>query len=129
MDIYGSSFNVEFFKSFDMRERERIFYLLDAKELEEMRAIQNRMIARLPQPPGTLANWERKCVESMQYMRQAVDAPFNPLHDVWMRYRDEEDQLAWTAFLDRLLPAALARFQLLMKVPFAERKPFSRSAE
>jgi hypothetical protein len=118
VDALGSSVTLEFFRSlenpFAMDGRERGYFMLTASELEEMRLLQNNMIKRLPPPEAVLdsGTWEiyRELIEPR---RQAVANPFNPRHDVWMRYRDEEDILAWTSFIGRLLPTLAERFAAL----------------
>ena len=119
VDAFGSSFNLEFFRSvddpYDMDGRQRSYYLLSTPEREEMRELQNRMIRRLPPPPPecVLEPWQlRTLVERRERYAQVVTEPFNPRHDVWMRYRDEEDVLAWTSFISRLLPSLIERFEV-----------------
>lgn len=119
VDALGSSFTLEFFRSLEDPfkaggGRERFYFLLTPAEREEMRAIQNNVINRLPPLEGFLAPWE---MESFGWIaekeRQVIEKQFNPLHEVWMRYRDEADILTWTAFIGRLLPALGERYQRL----------------
>jgi hypothetical protein len=114
VDVLGSSFNLEFFRSianpYDLDTRERAYFLLTPPEREEMRTLQNDMIKRLPplesgfKPLTTLGG------ERLEAARQVITTPFNPLHDVWMRYRDEEDVVAWTGFIGRILGSLIDRF-------------------
>jgi len=118
VDALGSSFTLEFFRSLENRiasnGRRRAYFMLTAPELEEMRVLQNNMIKRLPPPESVLEPFQVKiCKRSLERGRQPVDCAFNPCHDVWMRYRDEEDILAWTSFIGRLLPALAERFAAL----------------
>lgn len=116
VDAVGTSFTIEFFRTLDIhsyhKQYERIFYLLTAIELEEMRALQNKMIQRLPPLDQFLQPWEFEWADLFirPHYCQTIDEPFNPLHDRWMRYRDEEDILAWTKFIERLLPSLVDRF-------------------
>lgn len=125
VDLYGTQFTVEIFCSFEVDDRERLFFLLNVEELEEMRTIQNRMVARLPPMPVDIPSYFRLHHDLRQRDRQMVDEPFYPRHDVWMRYRDEEDLLAWTPFVARLLPQMFERVRQRMNTPIAERKPFA----
>jgi hypothetical protein len=118
VDALGSSFTLEFFCSlenpFCLDGRKRSYFLLNASELEVMRVLQNNMIKRLPQPEAVLKPVERKIFSrSLQQGSQSIEDAFNPRHEVWMRYRDEEDILAWTSFIGRLLPALAERFATL----------------
>jgi len=119
VDALGSSFTVEFFRSLEYPfkaggGRERVYHLLTPTELEEMRDIQNSVIKRLPPLEGFLSQWEVETFgEFAERQRQLIEKPFNPRHEVWMRYRDEADILSWTAFIGRLLPTLAERFQRL----------------
>ncbi len=118
VDALGSSFTLEFFRSVDnplaMDGRERSYFLLTSSELEAMRHLQNNMIKRLPQPEAVLKPIELKIFSrSLERGRQSIENAFNPRHEVWMRYRDEEDVLAWTSFVGHLLPALAERFAAL----------------
>ena len=115
VDAVGSALNLEFFRSledrFNMRRRKRAFFLYTPGEREEMRALQNQMIGRLPPLASIFAPWEIKVRgEFLERCRQMVQEPFSPSTDVWMRYRDEADIVAWTSFIGRLLPALVERF-------------------
>jgi hypothetical protein len=115
VDAVGSSFTLEFFRSladpFKMDARRRAFFLLTPPELEEMRFLQNKMIGRLPALVTVLKPYEMKLFSAdIEAKRQIIIEPFNPLHDVWMRYRDELDLLAWTSFIGPLLPSLVERF-------------------
>ena len=116
IDALGSSFTVEFFRSLENPfngggGRERAYFLLTPDELEEMRTLQNNVIKRLPTLEGILAPWTESFAASAEEQRELIKKPFNPRHDVWMRYRDEADVLNWTPFIGRLLPTLGERFQ------------------
>jgi hypothetical protein len=118
VDALGSSFTLEFFRAlenpFALDGRKRGYFMLTASELEEMRLLQNNVIKRLPPPEAVLNPGERKIFKrSLEKGRRAIEDAFNPRHDVWMRYRDEEDILAWTSFIGRLLPTLAERFAAL----------------
>lgn len=119
VDALGSSFTLEFFRRLEDPfkvdgGRERFYFLLTPAEHEEMRTIQNNVIKRLPPLEGFVAPWEMESFGALlEQQRQVIEKPFNPLHEVWMRYRDEPDILTWTAFIARLLPTLWERFQRL----------------
>ena len=117
VDALGSRFNLEFFSSstgvYEWDYRERIYYLLTQPEREEMRILQNNMIKRLPPLETVLRPGQIKLYgKTIKPDRKIVKESFNPLYDPWMRYRDEEDILAWTLFIGRLLPDLTERFEL-----------------
>jgi hypothetical protein len=116
VDARGSSFTFEFFRSRDnpygRDGRERSYFLLAPPELEEMRELQNRVIARLPPLDSVLQPYEIELFgHSLERDYQMITEPFNPRHERWMRYRDEADILAWTSFIDQLLPGLIGRFE------------------
>jgi hypothetical protein len=120
VDALGSSFTLEFFRSlkdpYDMDNRERAYYLLTPLELEEMRGLQNEVIKRLPPLESVLKPWEVKLfANSVAADRQVITEPFNPLQDVWMRYRDEEDISVWTCFIGRILSSLAERFEAVKR--------------
>ncbi len=125
VDLLGSSFTIEFFRSledpYEMSERERCFHLFTEPELEEMRELQNRMIRRLPPVESIMKPWEVQIFgKSVERDRQLVTEPFNRWHEEWMRYRDEEDLLAWIPFLARILPSLVERFDAAKPEPKRE---------
>lgn len=116
VEALGSSFTLEFFRSLanpcDLNSRERAYFLLTPPELEEMRSLQNNVIKRLPALESLFTPCEVGDFGSLaESRRQVIEEPFNPLHEVWMRYRDEADILTWTSFVGRLLPALAERFE------------------
>jgi hypothetical protein len=122
VDAVGSSFTLELFRSlenpYQMDARERAYFLLTPPEREEMRARQNEMISRLPPLDTILQPFEMKSfAAAIEPERQVISEAFNPLHDIWMRYRDETDVVAWALFIGRILPSLAERFHLA--VPLA----------
>ncbi len=118
VDALGSFFSLEFFRSlvdpYNMNNRERAYYLLTPPEREKMRSLQNNMIKRLPPLESIVKPWEIKAFGKwMERERQVINKAFNPLHDVWMRYRDADDILAWTCFIGSILPALAERFDIV----------------
>jgi hypothetical protein len=89
--------------------RKRLHEMLDDEGREEIRTIQNAVIAALRQPPpmhpllndtDALRNW---------YLRKfrPVDTPYGAGDDVWLRYASEQHVAAWAAFILRRLPNCL----------------------
>jgi hypothetical protein len=115
---YGSRFIIEFRRGAQPRAGVlgpgfRFCQLLDDKERERVRAVQNAVIRRLPPAPvrvlRTLDNQARD-----RYLAQGrqVTAPYGPDQDVWFRYRDERDLNAWFRLLPVLLPGVLGVVRL-----------------
>jgi hypothetical protein len=113
VELLGSRFTVEFGRSLELRERKRFFRLLNEAEREEVRRLQNRMIGRIPSDASSLLGAVKTLVfgPSWPEERRPIDTPFAPDEDVWLRYRDEEDVVAWTGFLARLLDDLIRRFE------------------
>ena len=76
-----------------------------------MRALQNEVISRLPKEDPDREPGSSALVRANLGKRDPVTVPFNPRHDVWMRYRDERDLCGWTGFISRLLPVLVERFE------------------
>jgi hypothetical protein len=113
VDLLGSSFTLEFARSPRLRDRERFFRLLTAAEREEVRTLQNRVIERLPRSDGSFLGAVLASIFGPGWpdKRERITAPFPPDEDVWLRYRDEEDVVAWTGFLARVLEDLVRRFE------------------
>lgn len=117
VDALGSSFTMEFFRSiddpYDIDSGERVYFLLTAAELKEMRVLQNNMIKRLPPLESVLEPWELEISGKFaEQYRKVINKPFNPRIEVWMRYRDKEDLVSWTSFIGRILPSLIERFEI-----------------
>jgi len=91
--------------------RRRLTLLLTDAEREEMRRLQNRVIAKLPPPdaataqllpPAAREHWLREWKPRL--------APYGRDEDVWFRHGVEDDVRAWLAFFARVLPGAIDRF-------------------
>jgi len=86
----------------------RFCRLLDDDGREQVRAVQNAIIRRIPPPPahvtslldGNTLDW---------YLSQGheVITPYSPNDDVWFRHRDAHDLADWFRLLPALLPATL----------------------
>lgn len=122
-EAFGSSFTVELqaqvstghpvIGAGSFKNRTRLVQLLTAKEWEELRLVQNTVIARLiarradaVRGAGTLP-FEYQCAGTNL---DIIVSPYPTGKDVWMRYRIKEDVLAWTPFLAQVIPLVLERF-------------------
>lgn len=118
-DLYsGSQFVVEYQRSKEpvvgsvTTPRWRFAALLDAGAREELRAIQNRVIASLPRPPpeyylqlpGQVRDWY------LDRFRN-VHEPYSEGQDVWLRYRSGPDVMEWAEFVGRRFLACLEEFE------------------
>jgi hypothetical protein len=114
---YGTKFTIEFRRGARPAVAVngpifRFCNLLDDDGREQVRAVQNAIIGRMPPPPadavsqltGNILNW---------YLSQGrqVAAPYGPMDDVWFRHRDMQDLADWFRLLPALLPAALAELR------------------
>jgi hypothetical protein len=115
---YGSRFIIEFRRGAQPRAGVigpgfRFCQLLDDEGREQVRAVQNAVIRRLPPAPArvlrTLDDRAQDCY--LAHGRQ-VSAAYAPDHDVWFRYRDERDLDAWFRLLPGLLPGVLRAVRL-----------------
>jgi hypothetical protein len=113
VDVLGSSFTLEFGRSPRLKDRARFFRLLTEPEREEVRRLQNRVIERLPASSGSFLAMALAFVfgPSFPHKRERIVKPFSPDEDVWLRYRDDEDVVAWTRFLAALLSDLIRRFE------------------
>jgi hypothetical protein len=115
---YGSRFIIEFRRGAQPRAGVlgpgfRFCQLLDDEGREQVRAVQNAVIRRLPPAPAQAlrALDERARDRYLAHGRQ-VAAPYGPDHDIWFRYRDERDLDAWFRLLPVLLPGVLDAVRL-----------------
>jgi hypothetical protein len=97
----------------------RLQEFLTDGELEDMRALQNRVIPKLQLPPrefirlmrSTLAKTAKDpevLVDAYLSFFKPVEQPFRRNHDVSLRYWDEEDVRAWGTFILQVLPRIVA---------------------
>jgi hypothetical protein len=113
VDILGSSFTVEFGRSPRFKDRARFFRLLTEAEREEVRRLQNRVIERLPASGGSFLAAVLAFIfgPSFPHKRERIVQPLGPDEDVWLRYRDDDDVVAWTGFLASVLDDLIRRFE------------------
>jgi hypothetical protein len=106
---YGSRFIIEFRRGAQpsagvLGPGFRFSQLLDDAGREQVRAVQNAVIRRLPPAPArVLRLLDDRARHSYLAQGKQVTRPYDRDDDIWFRYRDERDLDAWF----RLLPALL----------------------
>lgn len=99
---------------------ERLQHFLSERELEEARALQNRVIAKLTPPPPAHVNVLRAAfartspdpdalIGALLSRFEPVEHPYRANQDFGLRYGDADDVLGWAAFLLRVLPGILEK--------------------
>jgi hypothetical protein len=94
--------------------RQRIGRMLSAAEREEIRAIQNNVIASLHRPPKNHALLN-VCEEvSIVYLKEfkSVDQPYGGREDIWFRYASKEDVDRWGKLLVAKLPDCFRQVEM-----------------
>jgi hypothetical protein len=111
---YGSKFTIEFRRGGRPAiavggPSWRFCRLLDEDGREQVRAVQNAVIRRMPPPPPQVRSLltERDLDWYLEHGEE-VATPYSPRHDVWFRHRDADDLGAWLTLLPTLLPHVLA---------------------
>ena len=115
---YGSRFIIEFRRGAQPRAGVlgpgfRFCRLLDDQGREQVRAVQNAVIRRLPPAPArVLRTLDERARDVYLAQGRQVAAAYGPDHDIWFRYRDERDLDAWFRLLPVLLPGVLRAVRL-----------------
>jgi hypothetical protein len=115
---YGSRFIIEFRCGAQPRAGVlgrgfRFAQLLDDEGREQVRAVQNTVIRRLPPVPArVLRTLDDRARDWYLAQGKQVTAAYSPDHDIWFRYRDERDLDAWFRLLPVLLPGVLDAVRL-----------------
>jgi hypothetical protein len=110
---YGSRFIIEFRRGAQPRAGVlgpgfRFCQLLGDDEREQVRAVQNTVIRRLPPAPArVLRMLDDRTRDWYLAQGKQVTAAYSPDHDIWLRHRDEYDLDAWFRLLPVLLPGVL----------------------
>jgi hypothetical protein len=115
-DAYaGSKFIVEFQVSDSSQigvgtRRYRLPYFLTEHELNQVRSIQNAVIARLPTPPRDyyIFGLDRNLVDWYQAKFRTVQEPYSSRDDIWLRYHEPADVRRWAEFLLSVLPRVVS---------------------
>jgi hypothetical protein len=89
--------------------RSRLPHFLNAADLEQVRAIQNDVIVRLPRPPRN--HWiygeDARTIEWYEARFVPMRQPYSPGYDIWLRYHSPEDVRPWAEFVLSVLPKAV----------------------
>jgi hypothetical protein len=115
---YGSRFIIEIRRGAQPRAGVlgpgfRFCQLLDDEGREQVRAVQNTVIRRLPPAPArVLRMLDDRARDSYLALGQPVTTAYAPDHDIWFRHRDERDLDAWFRLLPVLLPGVLGAARL-----------------
>lgn len=110
---YGSKFTIEFRRGAEPRTGVRgpgfrFCRLLSDEGREQVRAVQNAVIRRLPPAPArVLRLLDHDTRDWYLAQGEPVTAAYSPHDDIWFRHRDEHDLDAWFQLLPVLLPGVL----------------------
>ncbi len=87
--------------------------LLTDEQLEEVRLMQNHVIAKLRRPPPDYYVLHIDDDVNEWYLGnfEPITEPYKHSDDVWFRYGDEEDVRMWAGFVLAILPTALPNFE------------------
>ena len=111
-DYVGSKFVVEFQVSDEPVVgaksifRRRFGKMLDAEEREEVRGLQNQVIASLRSPPSNHPMLRAPEKVRTWYLDQfkRIDRPYSDQDDIWFRYAKDEHIATWADLIIRKLP-------------------------
>jgi hypothetical protein len=114
-DYAGSKFTVEFQLSDEAVlgaksvHRRRFPTMLDDNGRDEMRTIQNRVIASLRRPPANHPLLHAGETIGAYYLKsfQRIDQPYSERDDIWLRYGCEEHLVTWARLIINHLPSCL----------------------
>jgi hypothetical protein len=98
-------------------KRLRLGRILSDKEREDVRTLQNQVIARLPAAPSNHPAFGANIPVWFLDQFKPIAKPYGATDDLWLRYYSEADVTAWAEFLEPLLPSVLARFEQLSAPP------------
>jgi hypothetical protein len=113
----GSQFTVEFQRSPGPEigaggphtRRERFGFFLSPEEREEVRSIQNEVIAGLQRRPASHPSLHVSQEVTDWYLAKfkPVSEPFTERHDIWLRYASPNHVSRWAHFIAGKLPKCL----------------------
>lgn len=114
---YGTAFAIEFRRGNQPRAAVpgpgfRFCNLLDDDAREQVRAVQNTIIRRMPPAPARVTRQlDADTLEWYLSHGREVTTAYSARADVWFRHRDEQDLADWFRLLPTLLPMALNELQ------------------
>jgi hypothetical protein len=91
----------------------RLPALLSQGQREELRRLQNEVLAKLPKPPPGYWKLDLGGGPNVWYLQQfePVTEPY-AYTDIWFRYHDAEDVRMWARFILGVLPECIDRYLL-----------------
>jgi hypothetical protein len=110
---YGTKFTIEFRQGNKPAvavsgPAVRFCSLLDDDGREQVRAVQNTIIRRMPPPPAhATSQLTGNTLDWYLFQGREVTTPYSPHDDIWFRHRDTHDLADWFRLLPALLPATL----------------------
>jgi len=89
--------------------RARFGFFLVPEEREEVRSIQNTVIAGLLSPPASHPTFHVSQQVTDWYLEKfkPVCDPYSEQHDIWLRYSSPSDVTRWTHFILSKLPKCI----------------------
>jgi len=112
----GSKFVVEFQRSTEAiigthhARRQRLASILSPEDREEVRSIQNAVIAALHRPPSSHPTLHVSQQVTDWYLEKfkPVSEPYPERHDIWFRYASPEHVTRWAHFIIGKLPKCIS---------------------
>jgi len=95
----------------------RVWYLLEDSELTAMRTIHDAVLRSMPDPDQVTQLSDTEILGARDFM-VLFAKPWNRNHEVWFRYRTNEDLRMWLEFLKPLIPAVISRYCRLRGIVF-----------
>jgi len=111
----GSKFVVELQRSSEPviggghARRQRFALFLSSEEREEVRKIQNEIIAGFRRPPAShpALHVSQRVTDSYLAQFKLISEPYSERHDIWFRYAAPEHITRWTQFIVGKLPRCI----------------------
>ena len=90
----------------------RLPHLLTQAQLDEVKQLQNRVIAKLTPPSRDhyIFDLDQEIVERYLRKFEPIAEDYTPSSDIWLRYHDRDDVIMWAEYLLAVLPQVLQRF-------------------
>lgn len=87
--------------------------MVDDRGREEMRAIQNAVIASLRPPPANhpFLHLSQQVRDYYLAKFRQVDQPYSDRHDIWCRYAQPDHIHAWAGFIMGKLPECFTQIE------------------